>query len=358
MKKREFSSDSFIQKVDIRDQFFDLSMDLLCVLTAQGSFKDLNPSWEQVLGYELKELKSTLLFDWIHEEDRSASLSSIQKLVRLDTKQASFSNRFRTKKGTYKLLLWNASFHWERNLIYAVVRDMTEQHRIEQLKSEFISTVSHELRTPMTSIQGALAMIQGGMAGKVTAEIKSLVDVAMSSCRRMTALLNDILDVEKIEAGKLALDMKIQELLPLIEQSVRENLFYAEKYKVHFIVSKEIEEAKAKVDSARFLQILDNLLSNAAKFSSAGSKVELFMEQRDNWIRISVKDEGPGIPESFQPKLFTQFSQANGGNAREKGGTGLGLRICKALVEQQGGRIGYTTSSLGTTFYFEFLSAI
>jgi PAS domain S-box-containing protein len=236
-----------------------------------------------------------------------------------------------------------------------VARDITEQRRVENLKNEFISTVSHELRTPMTSIRASLGIIASGMSGELPAESKPLIDIAIDSSDRLIRLINDILDVEKIESGRVAFNLKEVEVEPLIKQGLLSNKAFAAKHNVRFEFKDSVPNVKIKVDVDRFAQILDNLLSNAAKYTKEGDSIEVKMSRNAGKLRVAVVDHGQGIPDSFKPKVFAKFMQANSSDRREKGGTGLGLAICKSLVERQGGTLGFDSEEgKGSTFYFEF----
>ncbi|MDD5300628.1 MAG: PAS domain S-box protein [Gallionella sp.] len=237
----------------------------------------------------------------------------------------------------------------------AVKEDITERIKVERMKNEFISTVSHELRTPLTSIRGALALIAGGVVGELPAAVKPLVDIAHKNSERLILLVNDILDIEKIEAGKMEFTAKPVKLMPLLHQALDGNRAYAEQYKVGYELEGEPPDVMVNVDANRLMQVFANLLSNAAKFSPAGSRVLVAAEHIDQRIRVMVKDNGPGIPDEFKGRIFQKFAQADSSDTRKKGGTGLGLSITKAIVEQMGGSIGFESQpNVQTVFYVEF----
>ena len=244
------------------------------------------------------------------------------------------------------------SYH-DDPLYICVLRDITERRRIEKMKGEFVSTVSHELRTPLTAISGVIALLQGGVMGEINEESARMLTMAQKNTTRLRQLINDLLDMEKIAAGKINLDIQAHPVHALLEQSLHDNQSYAEQYQVHYHMA-EYPDVELMMDSHRFLQVMANLLSNAAKFSPAGEVVEVRLEQLAHSARIEVLDKGRGIPEEFSQRIFEKFSQADASDTREKGGTGLGLAITKDLVEKMGGRIGYTsTLGEGSCFYFE-----
>lgn len=235
-----------------------------------------------------------------------------------------------------------------------IAYDMTERKKTELIKNEFISTVSHELRTPLTSIRGSLGLLTGGVAGDIPVRAKSLLDIANNNCERLVRLINDILDVEKIESGHMRFDMAQQRMLPLVEHALAATQHYAEQYRVQFHLHSEAPDAFVSVDADRMVQVIVNLLSNAAKFSPAGSSVDVRLVQLPGCVRLSVIDRGDGIAHDFRDRIFQKFAQADSSDTREKGGTGLGLSISRAIVDRHHGRIDFnSTPGAGSEFYVE-----
>jgi len=231
--------------------------------------------------------------------------------------------------------------------------DITERQKIQRMKNEFVSMVSHELRTPLTSIRGSLSLIVGGVAGEIPPQAKALVEIGYKNSERLVLLINDILDIEKIESGKMDFKIEPVQLIPLVEQAIEANIAYGEQFDVKFKLHNDLNNVWVKVDSDRLMQVLTNLLSNAAKFSPQGETVAIAVARDGKKIRVEVRDRGPGIPEEFRPKIFQKFAQADSSDTRQKGGTGLGLSISKAIIEKFGGQIGFETDrGTGSTFYF------
>ena len=256
---------------------------------------------------------------------------------------------------------------------FSLGTDITEIKRIDQMKTEFISTVSHELRTPLTSIRGSLGLIAGGVAGDLPEKLKNLVGIAKSNCERLIRLINDMLDSEKIESGKIRLDLQRMDLHELAAQALSGMSGFAEQHRVALnleqpaaqpdslvtqVVNSDAHGLYARVDADRILQVLTNLLSNAVKFSPAGSAVLLTVKAATRAgaprVRVEVVDHGKGIDNEFKSRIFHKFSQADSSDTRQKGGTGLGLNISRALIEKMDGTLGFESQpGYGSTFYFE-----
>ncbi|MEW6369778.1 MAG: ATP-binding protein [Pseudomonadota bacterium] len=239
-------------------------------------------------------------------------------------------------------------------IFFAVfLHDISERKKVERMKSEFVSTVSHELRTPLTSIRASLSMLAEGMAGDLPADVARLVTVAHESSERLVRMVNDVLDLQKIEAGVMHFERRAQPLLPVAEHALDAMQGYADQLGVTLRLEcrEPARRLAAAIDRDRLVQVLTNLLSNAIKFSPRGGLVTLVLEQHDGSARLSVRDQGAGIPPEFQARVFQRFAQADGADTRQQGGTGLGLSIAKSLVEEHGGRIGFETApGEGTMF--------
>lgn len=230
--------------------------------------------------------------------------------------------------------------------------DITERKRMDKMKREFISTVSHELRTPLTSIRGALGLVAGGATGALPDKAKDLIHIANNNCDRLVRLINDMLDMEKIESGKMQFEMLPLDLQPLVEEAIAANQAYAAQHQAKIMIEGELPQAKIMGERDRLIQVLTNLLSNAAKFTAPGGTVHVSLSQTAGAVMLRVRDEGPGIPPEFQPHIFQKFSQADSSDTRSKGGSGLGLSITKAIVEHHGGQIGFdTVAGQGSTFW-------
>lgn len=230
--------------------------------------------------------------------------------------------------------------------------------KIDRMKREFVSTASHELRTPLTAIQGSLKLVTSDVLGEIPEKAKDILDIALRNSERLTSIVNDILDIEKLENGKIDINLKSQDLIELINESIKANSAYGKKYQIRYTLNQDSVSATVNVDSGRFIQIMNNLLSNAAKFSPANSMVEIKVSHMNGNIRVAVKDNGVGIDKKLQQTVFDKFAQVDSTDERHSGGTGLGLAISKELVERMGGQIGFTsTLGKGSTFYLDLPKA-
>ena len=229
--------------------------------------------------------------------------------------------------------------------------DITEQKQMQRMKDEFIATVNHELRTPLTALIGSLALLKEE-SGPLSPTATTFLEMADKNADRLASLVNDILEIEKIEAGMVELKLEHMELGPFIEQALAMNAGYAEQHGTCYRLSSPLPTVKVMADHDRLLQVLTNLLSNAAKYSPSGEVVSVRAELLDNWVKIFVTDCGPGVPDEFRSRIFGKFAQADTSDTTKKGGTGLGLAISKALVEAMNGQIGYqSVAGKGATFY-------
>lgn len=239
-------------------------------------------------------------------------------------------------------------------IMIGTVQDVTERMRLQQMKDEFIATVSHELRTPLTSICGALKLIQATQSNSMTDKGLSLVTVANNNAQRLLRLINDLLDVEKLIAGKMRFDVLSYDVVSLVEQAIMDHTTYADKFGMELVLKKNLpaKDTEVLVDESRFQQIMANLLSNAIKFSPENSNVEVKLSLQSGMCEIEVADQGPGIPADYQTRLFKRFSQADSSDTKSKGGTGLGLALAKELVENMNGNIGYRENKpIGACFF-------
>jgi len=329
----------------------DTMADGLIIFDEEGTIKSFNYAAEKIFGYfseQVIEHNVSALIPGLREEGNNQSIDNIVG-SRLEMSAQHCSGK------SIPIELSISVMEMGGRLYTSVVRDITERSRNEKLKNEFVSTVSHELRTPLTSIRGSLGLVLGGVAGVLPEKALNLLQLASNNTERLLLLINDILDIQKIEAGEMPVALSSHDVDELITTILANNQVYAEQHGVSFKLGIVDSALKINVDAERLNQVMSNLLSNAAKFSPKGAVVEVMVKRQEGGVRISVADQGGGIPLDFQDKLFDKFTQCDSSDIREKGGTGLGMSIIKALTEKMGGEISYdTTEGKGSTFHVDF----
>ncbi len=228
-------------------------------------------------------------------------------------------------------------------------RNISQRFALDRMKDEFVSTVSHELRTPLTSIRGALGLLSAGILGEISDKAANLLRIALSNSDRLVRLINDILDLERIQSGREPLSFRPVALGELVRQAIDGMQPVADAADIQLIADSNLVHVAADPD--RLLQVITNLLSNAIKFSPEGATVAVTLREGQNGVTLSVIDQGRGIPADKLDVIFDRFQQVDASDSRQKGGSGLGLAICRTIVTQHGGRIWAERNSVcGSTF--------
>jgi len=357
----------------LNQAIFDAATVSIIATDVNGMIKTFNRGAEVLLGYNAVEMIDKRTPEIIHDPDEMAARTQQLKRELGQDIQAGFEVLVaRARAGwddesewTYirydgsripVLLAISALRDLEGNIFgyLGIAQDISESKRVDKMKAEFISTVSHELRTPLTAISGALGILTAGGAGTLPEAATRMLQIAHNNALRLIHLVNDLLDMEKLVAGKMQFEIHMQSLLPIVRQSLETNASYAAQFHVHYVLDPDSDDAMVSVDSLRLEQVLANYLSNAAKFSPPNGQVWINIRRRMGSVRVTVTDHGRGIPEAFRARIFHKFSQADSSDSRQKGGTGLGLAICKELIERMGGKVGFDSAEgQGASFYFE-----
>ena len=335
---------------------FDGAKDAMITINPSGSIETLNPAAAMLFGYTPDDLMRRdvgTLFEVA--PDRGLVESFLKRLQAGRTLNASKAEEFWARRQDGSTFLADVTVSpvplADGHRYLAVLRDVTERKQVERMKTEFVSTVSHELRTPLTSIAGSLGLLSAGAAGRLPERASRLVDIAYNNCQRLVRLINDILDIEKIESGQMRFDNRPVDLVTATQSCVQANNGFAETHRVTIEFAQSAGDATVIADPDRLAQIVTNLLSNAIKFSPDGGVVDVRVDPLDRRYRLSIADRGPGIPDEFRDRIFAKFAQADSSDTRTKGGTGLGLSIVRELVVRMGGSVTFEDRDGGGTVF-------
>ncbi|MBT9568994.1 MAG: CHASE domain-containing protein [Thiobacillus sp.] len=336
----------------------DNMVDGLITINNLGAIESVNPAAERIFGYCADEIIGHHVSRLLPDLDPATPDDASPAHETMSTRLLGIGREVegRRKDGSLfpvELTLSEITRQGEAMCI-GMVRDITDRKRVDRMKSEFVSTVSHELRTPLTSISGALGLIAAGTLGVLPPQANELIAIAHKNSKRLTYLINDLLDMEKLAAGKMHFDLQTLALKPLIEQALDANRSYGAERGIALAVVGSLPDVEVQADSQRLMQVLSNLLSNAIKYSPENGVVEVSVTVQDGVIRVTIADTGPGVPATFRSRIFQKFAQADASDTRKRGGTGLGLAITRELVERMSGKIGFDSEEgEGARFYFE-----
>jgi PAS domain S-box-containing protein len=328
---------------------------LVVITDVEGLIDWVNPAFEQRTGYALDAVRGRKPGSFLQGPDTDpAAVSRIREAI--DAREPIREELLNyAKDGSAYWISLNLTPAFDSvgrlERFISIQEDITERKRVERMKTEFVSTVSHELRTPLTSISGSLALLGSGEMGDLPERAEKLVGLAHRNSARLTAIINDLLDMERLLENGLPLTMQVQEIRPIVERALQDNDGFARQHGVTLVLRQACPYTRVNVDSLRLAQVVTNLVSNACKFGPRGSTVDVSITCDASTAQITVADTGPGIPESFREAVFDKFSQVDGSDSRALGGTGLGLSIAKELVERMGGSITFESAlGEGTTF--------
>ncbi|SCA55660.1 putative Histidine kinase [Candidatus Terasakiella magnetica] len=323
-----------------------------------------SPQWKAQLGYADDEIVNR--FDsWanlVFEEDRLKAMNELDAHCQGKTDRFEMIQRFRHKKGHTVFILVRAyALRDEEGRAIRMIgahTDITEIKKLEQAKSEFTSIVSHELRTPITAVRGAIGLLNSHYNSELSDQVKKLVELANNNCERLTLLVNDILDMDKLQSGRMDLDIQPIQINSFLNTVIDNHRTYGDQFGVSLHCDTNGEDLQVLADQDRLMQVMANLVSNAIKFSDEKDTVKVRAYLRNKKVAISVIDTGRGIPREMRDKIFDKFTQADSSDQRHKGGTGLGLTISKAMVENMNGTINVISKEgEGSTFSITLPSA-
>ncbi len=348
------------------------ALDVICSIDAQGTFVTVSPSAQAIWGYAPDELVGMKLANLLPDSEKEITRSMFESL---DTSNASarFDGRICCKNGHVADMHWSVQKSEEERSYFCIVQDISSRKEVERMKNDFIAMVSHDIRSPLTATRGFLEMLIDGVYGEVPDKAIVRARSAESSLGRLLALVNNILDLEKMESGRLNLEFSFISLNQIVEETVDSLQGFAEQQDVNLEFSAD-EEIEVEVDPHRLMQVVLNLVSNAIKFSPIGGRVSVAVTLNENgngseagqeasqdgdteygakpYAEVSVSDEGRGVPAEFKEKIFDRFQQVHDEDSRNQGGAGLGLSICKRIIELHGGAIGVDDAKIGSVFWF------
>jgi PAS domain S-box-containing protein len=300
-----------------RRALFATSLDLILLVDRRGHFVEVSPSSAAILGYQPEEMIGRNGKEFLHSQDLEKTRKEMRS-ARAGHLMHNFECRHLHKDGRVVTLEWTGIWSEPEQRYFLIGRDMTVSRRNEGLKDEFAATVSHELRTPLTSIAASLALLAGGAAGALPDPVMRLIAIAHTNAQRLVRLINDILDIEKIESGKTVFKLGRVAARRLVEQAIEANRGFAAGFRVSVRLDAASEEAMVRADPDRLTQVVTNLLSNAVKFSPRGQEVEVRIGQHLDNVRIAICDRGCGIPEEFKPRIFEKFARADASDAQQR----------------------------------------
>ncbi len=330
----------------------DNALDIICSLDSSGRFSAINPACHAIWGYSPDELIGKRLITIVPQEETDRVSRIIAGIIE-SQRDGTFDCRVRKADRSVAEMQWLVHWSSDEKSLFCVAHDISERKKLERMKRDFIAMVSHDLKTPLTSIQMVHSLLAENFYGKLNEEGQQSIEIADANVSRLIALVNDLLDIERIESGELNLNLEPMCIFDLVEVSVESIKLVAEKAGVKVVIECEDEDLELKLDKDRIAQVLINLLSNAIKFSAEGTTIRIVISGLDNHVEIRVIDQGRGIPEDAQAAIFERFKQVDSVSDRKKGGAGLGLAISKAIVERHGGKIGVESKpGEGSCFYF------
>lgn len=329
---------------------FNNASDVICVLDANNRFSKVNPIALQYWGYDPSELIGSPLSDLVVPADLTNTEDLIMK-AKISKEPVTFENKLKTRKGKIIDVLWSAYWSESELSLFCIVHDMTEIKQVEQVRKQFLSMISSDLKTPLSSISASVSQLVSDLKEAMPQMAVEKLDMAKKNVQRLLGLVNDLLQITEMDSGNLEIRKETGSIDEILRRSIQDVEAIADKQKVKLQVIPV--EGIWYVDPNRIMQVLVNLLSNAIKFSPTDGVVTLLAEKQGDYILCKIIDQGRGVPETHKKAIFEKFKQVEAADGKRKSGTGLGLPICKQIVEEHGGLIGVdSVEGKGSTFWF------
>lgn len=343
-------ADSVYSALEHEQDLLNSVGEMVCSINERGEFTFLNPYCKTILWMEPEELIGKPLIDFVYADDVLVADQFLNN-TKSDDKSPEFDLRLQRADGQLTETRWSTFWSPAHQSHFCVVLDVTEQKNIERLKQDFVNMVSHDLRSPLMSIHASMTLISAGAKGEISDEVRKSTNDAANSIELLTILVNDLLDFQKLQEGKMQLAPSEFELRELLTESV--NLLESAARKKNVEIDLKPGEWNVTADQSKLRQTFTNFLSNAIKFSPQDGTISIDVMQENGWTEVRVIDQGPGIPEGYEEKIFDAFEQVP--STQQKEGSGLGLAICKLIATAHGGATGvYPSENSGSVFWIRF----
>jgi len=327
----------------------DNAADLICSIDLNGVFAAVSPSAEKLWGYAPDELIGSNWMELIHPEDANRVTTWFRSLASTKSGDGETDTRVVRKNGVLMDMRWSAHWAPEERLMFCVAHDITERQELERFKQQFIAMISHDLRTPLTAVKSTLELLGEGTWGELSEKAQDKIARAEGNLKHTIELINNLIDLEKMQSGKIELTLGDVPLAALVQRCTSVVAPLAESRSI--ILATAYSDLVLKADEQRLAQVVINLLGNAIKFSPPDSRVAIVIDKKASHVQIAINDQGPGIPADLREKIFERYHQIPG--EMKQAGSGLGLTISKAIVEAHGGEIGVTAvDGKGSSFWF------
>ena len=330
-----------------------MSPDVICTMWPDGKIARINAAPASGRGgYTPEQSVGTSMLALTAPDAVATASENLLAAALREQSPREFESKILRRDGSVCDILWSLSWSAEEDALVAIAHDISQRKELERLKQEFLSMVSHDMRTPLSSISVTTEMLTAGALGELPPKANEQLQVVVRNCDRLLALINDLLDIDKLESGQMQLTMQTLEAADVWQRSAESLAHFADAKGVKVIV--EVPAGlTVEADIDRLVQVGVNLLSNAIKFSPQGSSVRLAAGGNSQFVEFTVEDRGRGIPESDLQSIFERFRQVETADGKRSAGTGLGLPICKQIVQRHGGEIGVTSQvGQGSCFFF------